>query len=333
MTTYSQVPPAVAEERVGPDANAKVGGTRRRIARRGGAPLFDSSERTLMSGFERRKRSVRFTLFAINALLLIVLLVAGLGPIIWLAKSAITPTQDTLRTPMEFFPGGTAWDNLWKAWVDVKISTQFLNTIWVAVGSWLVQMLVATTGGFALAILKPAYAKVVNALIIGTLLVPSVVLLVPLYLTILNPPLIGHSLINTFWAVWLPAGASAFNVVLMSRFMGGLPSEIFEAARVDGAGPFRLFWSLALPMSKPILGVVSIFAVLAAWKDYLWPLLVLRDPAIQPLSVRLPTLQQAIELDVYLAALAISTLIPIAIFLIFQRLILRGAGLGGAIKG
>jgi len=333
MTTYSQVPPAVAEEQVGPDANAKVGGTRRRIARRGGAPLFDSSERTLISGFERRKRSVRFTLFAINALLLIVLLVAGLGPIIWLAKSAITPTQDTLRTPMEFFPGGTAWDNLWKAWVDVKISTQFLNTIWVAVGSWLVQMLVATTGGFALAILKPAYAKVVNALIIGTLLVPSVVLLVPLYLTILNPPLIGHSLINTFWAVWLPAGASAFNVVLMSRFMGGLPSEIFEAARVDGAGPFRLFWSLALPMSKPILGVVSIFAVLAAWKDYLWPLLVLRDPAIQPLSVRLPTLQQAIELDVYLAALAISTLIPIAIFLIFQRLILRGAGLGGAIKG
>jgi len=333
MTAYSQVPPAVAGEPVGPGSNAKLGGARRRIARRGGAPLFDSSERTLISGFERRKRSVRFTLFAINALLLIVLLVAGLGPIIWLAKSAITPTQDTLRTPMEFFPGGTAWDNLWKAWVDVKISTQFLNTIWVAVGSWLVQMLVATTGGFALAILKPAYAKVVNALIIGTLLVPSVVLLVPLYLTILNPPLIGHSLINTFWAVWLPAGASAFNVVLMSRFMSGLPSEIFEAARVDGAGPFRLFWSLALPMSKPILGVVSIFAVLAAWKDYLWPLLVLRDPAIQPLSVRLPTLQQAIELDVYLAALAISTLIPIAIFLIFQRLILRGAGLGGAIKG
>jgi multiple sugar transport system permease protein len=160
-----------------------------------------------------------------------------------------------------------------------------------------------------------------------------VVLLVPLYLTVLNPPLIGHSLINTFWAVWLPAGASAFNVVLMTRFMRGLPAEVFEAARVDGAGAFRLFWSLALPMSKPILGVVSIFAVLAAWKDYLWPLLVLRDPAIQPLSVRLPTLQQAIELDVYLAALAISTLIPIAIFLLFQRLILRGAGLGGAVKG
>lgn len=333
MTTTSQAPLSPGLKPASAGADARPGVNRRRVARRGGAPLFDSTERSLISSFERRKPSVRTTLLVINAVLLIVLAVAGLGPIVWLAKSAITPTQDTLRTPMEFFPGGTAWDNLWKAWVDVKISTQFLNTIWVAAGSWLVQMLVATTGGFALAILKPKYAKVLSGLIIGTLLVPSVVLLVPLYLTVLNPPLIGHSLINTFWAVWLPAGASAFNLVLMSRFMGSLPSEIFEAARVDGAGPFRLFWSLALPMSKPILGVVSIFAVIAAWKDYLWPLLVLRNPAMQPLSVRLPTLQQAIQLDVYLAALAISTLIPIAIFLIFQRLILRGAGLGGAIKG
>ncbi len=133
--------------------------------------------------------------------------------------------------------------------------------------------------------------------------------------------------------MWLRAGASAFNLVLISRFMGSLPSEIFEAARVDGAGPFRLLWSLALPMSKPILGVVSIFAVIAAWKDYRWPQLVLRDPAMQPLAVRFPTLQQGIELYVYLAALAVSTLIPIAIFLIIQRLILHGVGLGGVVEG
>ena len=85
-------------------------------------------------------------------------------------------------------------------------------------------------------------------------------------------------LINTFWAVWLPAGASAFNVVLVKRFFDNLPREIFEAARVDGAGPFRLFWSIVLPMSRPILGVVSVFAVIATWKDYLWPLLVLPQP-------------------------------------------------------
>jgi multiple sugar transport system permease protein len=91
--------------------------------------------------------------------------------------------------------------------------------------------------------------------------------------------------------------------------------------------------SIVLPMSKPILGVVSVFAVLAAWKDFLWPLLVLPDPVHQPLSVRLPALASYIELDVFLAALAISTAIPIVLFLVFQRMFLRGAGLSGAIKG
>ena len=86
-------------------------------------------------------------------------------------------------------------------------------------------------------------------------------------------------------------------------------------------------------MSKPVFGVVSIFAIVASWRDYLWPLLVLPDPNVQPLSVRLPTLQRAIELDVFLAALAIATLIPIAIFLLLQRVFLRGNALGGAIKG
>ena len=86
-------------------------------------------------------------------------------------------------------------------------------------------------------------------------------------------------------------------------------------------------------MSRPIIGVVSVFAVIATWKDYLWPLLVLRDPDIQPLSVRLPTLQPTTELNIFLAALAITTLIPIALFLLFQRMFLSGGGLGGAIKG
>jgi len=156
---------------------------------------------------------------------------------------------------------------------------------------------------------------------------------VPLYLTIVRPPLIGVSLLNNYWAVWLPAAANAFNILLVKRFFDNLPHEVFEAARTDGAGPFRLFWSIVLPMSRPILGVLSVFAIIASWKDFLWPLLVLPNPAIQPLSVRLPTIQQSTELDVFLAALAISTIIPIILFLAFQRVFLKSAGLGGAVKG
>jgi multiple sugar transport system permease protein len=89
---------------------------------------------------------------------------------------------------------------------------------------------------------------------------------------------------------------------------------------------------VVLPMSRPVLGVVSVFAVLAAWKDFVWPLVVLPDPAKQPLSVRLPRLAGVTELDVMMAALLISCALPIAFFLVFQRLFLRG-GLEGAVKG
>ena len=119
----------------------------------------------------------------------------------------------------------------------------------------------------------------------------------------------------------------------MTRFFDSLPREVFEAARVDGAGSFRLFWSIVLPMSRPILGVVSVFAIIATWKDFLWPMLVLKDSDQQPLSVRLPAIAAQTDLGVFIASLAIATLIPIVFFLVFQRMFLSSAGLGGAVKG
>jgi multiple sugar transport system permease protein len=287
----------------------------------------------LVSTFDWRRPRVKWGFGAAQFLLLVGLIVIGLGPLIWLAKSAITPTPDTITHPMALFPHGTAWSNLRQAWTDVEVSRYFWNTVVLAFGSWASQIIVATTAGFALSVLRPRYAKFLTGLVLTTLFVPAVVLLVPLYVEIVHPPLIHHSFIDSYWAVWLPAGASAFNVVLMKRFFDNLPHEIFEAARVDGVGGFRLFFSIVLPMSRPILGVVSVFAVLASWRDFLWPLLVLTNPDGQPLSVRLPTIQAQTPLGVFLAALFIASLVPIVGFLIFQRSFLRGGGLGGAIKG
>jgi multiple sugar transport system permease protein len=293
----------------------------------------ENQERALVAPSEWRRPSVRVGLGGLQVLLLVALVVAGLGPILWLAKSAVTPTQDTLQQPMALFPHGFAWSNLSEAWSTVQVGLYFRNTVVLALGSWLVQIIVASTGGYALSILRPRYGKVVMALLLTTLFVPVVVLLVPLYILVVHPPFIHHSFIDSYWAIWLPAGASAFNVVLVKRFFDNLPREIFEAARVDGAGPLRLFWSVVLPMSRPILGVVSVFAVLASWRDFLWPLLVLTNPDEQPLSVRLPTIEAQTELGVFLAALLIATLVPFAAFLLFQRAFLRGNGIGGALKG
>ena len=288
---------------------------------------------SLITPHDWRRRRVRWALGSIEALLLVGLLVFGLGPILWLAKAAITPTNDTLTHPLGLFPNGAAWGNLEEAWSTVHVGRYFWNTVVLAFGSWLVQIVVATTGGFALAVLRPRYAPLIKGLLLATLFVPAVVLLVPLYVTIVDPPLVDHSFIDSYWAVWLPAGASAFNVILVTRFFESLPREIFEAAQIDGAGPWQLFTKIVLPLSKPILGVVSVFAILASWKDFLWPLLVLTNPEIQPLSVRLPSIQAQTELGVFLAAMLIACIVPIAGFLLFQRSFLRGTGLGGALKG
>jgi multiple sugar transport system permease protein len=290
------------------------------------------SDRGILSSFDRRKRSVRNTMRGVHVFLFGGLVLAGLGPIIWLAKAAVTSTQDTISTPLALWPNGIDWANLSQAWVDVEVGKYFVNTIVLALGAWFVSLLIATTGGYVLSVLKPRYAPILNGAVLATLFIPSVVLLVPLYLTIVRP-LVGESLLNNYLAVWLPAAANAFNILLVKRFFDSLPREVFEAARTDGAGPFRVFWSIVLPMSRPILGVVSVFAIIASLKDYLWPSLVLPDPAVQPLGVRLPAIQSQVELDVFLAALAISTIIPIVLFLAFQRVFLRSAGLGGAVKG
>ena len=305
----------------------------RRRGRIAHAGSMSSAERSILSAADWRQRRIRWTIRGLHVVVLVFLLVIGLGPLLWMLKSSITSTQDTLRYPMALWPNGFDLSQFLTAWNRVHIDRYLGNTLVIAVGSWVVQIVVATTAGFALAVLRPRFARLLSGLVIATLFVPPIVLLVPLYLTVLDIPILHWRLVDSFWAVWLPAGASALNIILVQRFFANLPREIFEAARVDGAGPFRLFWSVVLPMSRPILGVVSVFAVIATWKDYLWPLLVLRDPDIQPLSVRLPILAPTTDLGVFIAALTISSIIPIVLFLVFQRLFLQGGGLGGAIKG
>jgi multiple sugar transport system permease protein len=300
---------------------------------RGTGARGGSSDRTIVSSADWRQRDVRWTVRLLQGLVLLFLLVVGLGPILWMLKSSITPTLDTLRQPMALWPNGFDLSQFSTAWQRVHIDRYLGNTVVIAVGSWATQLTVATTAGFALSVLRPRYGRILLALTIVTLFVPPIVLLVPLYLTIVRLPIVDVSLVNDYWAIWLPAGASAFNVILTKRFFDNLPREIFEAAKVDGAGPARLFWSIVLPMSRPIIGVVSVFAVIATWKDYLWPLLVIREPDLQPLSVRLPILAPTTDLGVFIAALTISSLIPITLFLLFQRLFLRSEGVGGALKG
>jgi multiple sugar transport system permease protein len=292
-----------------------------------------SEDRGLISAADRRRPLVRWTMAGGAVAVLVLLVFAGLGPILWLAKAAVSQPNDIVARPLELLPGSPQWHNIADAWSRLRVGSALINTVWVALGNWAVSVLVATTGGYALSILRPRYAKVVNGALLITLFVPGVISLVPLYLTILDVPVVGGSLINTYWAIWLPAGASAFNVLITGRFFAQLPAELFEAAKIDGVGTFRMFTSLVLPLSGPIIGVVSMLSIIAAWREYLWPKLVLPDRTKQPLSVMLPSIRDNVQINLFMAGLLISVVLPIVIFLVFQRYFIRGAGLAGGIKG
>ncbi|MFG3706593.1 carbohydrate ABC transporter permease [Micromonospora sp. NPDC047670] len=283
--------------------------------------------RGIVSTNDRRRRAVRWPLRLVQGLLLAATLVVGLGPILWTAKAALSPTQDLLVDPLRLWPSQVQWENLTTAWTELRVGHYLLNTVVLVGGSWAVQLVVATTGAFALSVLRPRYGRIVYAGILATLFVPGTVSLVALYMTVLD-----LSMVNTPWAVWLPAGAHAFNVLIMKQFFDGLPRELYEAAQVDGAGPWRLCWRIVLPMSRPILAVVSLLAVMDAWKDFLWPMIAIADTEAQPLAVALPRLAETAEQNQVIAGMLVAIVPPVLLFLVFQRHMVRGISFTG-LKG
>lgn len=322
----------------GLDAAVQAGGARlkdRLWFRRAQAArrVAAEQERSVISAADMRSVRVRSTLMATRVIIFIGLFIVGLGPLLWLFKASLSTTQDTLRAPLAMFPSGVHWGNLATAWTVGDISQYFFNTVVMALGSLIGNLLVSISAAYVLSVLRPRWGRVLSGAIIATLFIPSVVSLVPLYLTVIRLPLVGTDLLNTYWAVWLPAAASAFNIVIIKRFFDGIPTEMVEAATIDGAGAARLLLHIVLPLSRPILAVVSLITVIGSWKEFLWPLLVLQNPQVQPLSVALPLLTNTTALSVQLAAMFLAVLFPMVLFLLFQRQFLRGVGMVGVIKG
>jgi multiple sugar transport system permease protein len=292
----------------------------------------EAPSRGVISTADRRRPFVRWSLRISHPIVLVAIAVAGLGPLLWTAKGAVSPTQELIQDPLRLWPSVVQWGNLASAWEELRLGRYLFNTVFLVGGSWFFQLLVATGGAFALSVLRPRYGRVVYYAVLATLFIPGTTSLVALYLVVLDLPLTGGSIANTPWAVWLPAGAHAFNVLIMKQFFDGLPRELHEAAQVDGAGPWRLFWQIVMPMSGPIVAVVSLLAVMSAWKEFLWPMIVISDTDAQPLSVALPRLAESAEQNQVIAGMLITIIPPLLLFLVFQRHIVRGINFTG-LKG
>jgi multiple sugar transport system permease protein len=257
---------------------------------------------------------------------------AFLFPMLWLLVGAMKSAPELARVPPTVLPNAWHPQAYVEAWQFMELAKYFLNTVIVAVGAWLLQLAVGVPAAYALSKLRPRLGNVIFALMLATLMVPAAALLVPTYMTISDVPLIHVNLVNSPTAIWLPAAASAFNIYLLKRFFDQIPDELLDAARIDGAGPITTLVRVVLPLSRPILAVVSILSLVTAWKDFLWPLLVFSDPGQQTISVALQRFAPDTPINLLLAGLVLASVPMVGAFLIFQRHILAGLTVG-SVKG
>ncbi|TCN40813.1 multiple sugar transport system permease protein [Kribbella orskensis] len=288
--------------------------------------------RSLVSPLSLRSWHGRLTYWAVLVVVVIGFTLAFVFPLYWMVTGALKSPDELAQIPPSFFPKDYDFGVYEEAWDQLQLGVFLRNTALYAGGAWLFTLAVDVTAAYALSKLRPFFGKVILGLMLATLMIPPMVLLLPTYLVAKDVPLFHWNLLNTPWAIWLPAAANGFFIFLLKRFFDSIPRELLEAAEIDGASPLRILWSIVLPVSRPILGVVSILSVVTVWKDFVWPLLVLPETDKMSISVGIASLSAQMPQNVLIAALVIASLPTILVFFVFQRSIMAGLT-AGSLKG
>jgi multiple sugar transport system permease protein len=260
---------------------------------------------------------------------LLVLALLSLAPLLWMVSVSFMPAGQASRFPPPLLPSAATLANYHELFGRSGMARNFANSLLVSVAITLGSLLVNTLAGYAFAKLRFAGRERVFQVLLAALVVPAQVAMLPLFLLMKQ-----LGLVNTYAGVVLPALASVFGIFLVRQYARSIPDELLEAARIDGAGEWRIFFSIILPMLKPVLVTLAIFTFMGSWNDFMWPLIVLTDQEHYTLPVALATLSREHIMDVELMmAGAVVTVLPVlALFLLLQRYYIQGLLLG-SVKG
>jgi alpha-1,4-digalacturonate transport system permease protein len=247
-------------------------------------------------------------------------------PVYWMFATALRPrgeifTRELLLVPTEF-----VWQNFVDGWNQLPFDIWYVNSFGITLIACVLTVAINLLAGYVFAKFKFFGRDFLFLLMISTLMVPVQVVMVPNFLLIAE-----MGLLNTWWAVILPRAAEAFGIFMVRQFMVSIPDELLEAARVDGAGEFRIFWRIVLPLSGPVIAVLTIFTFMWRWNDFAWPIVVLlrQESYTVPLGLNLFQGQFATEWS-FIMAMALLSLVPmLVVFIVFQRYFIEGvAGTG-----
>ena len=266
------------------------------------------------------------------AFLVIACLISVL-PTLWVVLSALKSTQEIYSIPATFFPKKIDVAGVAEVLKDLNITSNIICTFILSVLETLSMILVCGLGGYVFSKLRTKGMGILFMLVVWTMMVPGTMRLVPLYMTFVDFPVFHVSLLNTYIPMCLLAAANSFNVVLFKNFFDTIPKAYIEAARIDGCTSMRIFFSIILPLSLPILVVVSIFSFNSSWNSFIWPYLILTENHLNTMSIFLFKSQAANHpIDSYMIMLIFSILPPTIIFIILQKQIIGGLSIGG-VKG
>ena len=246
-------------------------------------------------------------------------------PFLWMLATAFKPQRESVTFPPTILPAEPTLQWFQTLFTELDFGRYLLNTVIVVLIGF-VGLLLMAMAGYAFAKFDFRGRTWLFFLVLATMMIPIQVTMIPTYL-ILN----GMKLTNTLVGIALPTLVSGFSIFLFRQFMSTIPTEMLEAARLDGAGEFRTFWQIVLPMSKPILAVQVVLTFISGWNSFLWPLIIASDQKLYTLSVGLALLNQqlAVNPSLQMAAASVMVVPILIVFIVFQRYVIQGFALSG----
>jgi len=278
----------------------------------------------------------RLALYAVLIITSILMIV----PFLWMVSTSLKPDYQIFEFPPTWIPQELNWGNYVNAWQKAHFSRYALNTAVYAVFATLGQVTLCSMAGYSFARLRFPGQGILFVLVLATMMIPFQMLLIPLFVILKRWPLVGGNnlfgtggtgLIDTLVGLTLPSTISAFGIFLMRQFSLTLPSELADAARMDGCNEATIFWRIMMPLMKPALTTLAIFAFQDAWNDFTWPLVITMTERTRTLQLGLQTFQNQFftEWGLLMAGTTITVLPLVVLFVIGQRYFVQGIALSG----
>jgi multiple sugar transport system permease protein len=257
---------------------------------------------------------------------LVIAAVIAVFPLVWMIAVSLMAPGEASASPPPLVPAAPTLASYRELFTRGHIARNLVNSVGLALAATALSLAFNVTAGYAFAKLRFAGRELIWKLLLGVMLIPAQVAMIPLFLLLKQ---VG--LVNSYAGVLVPSLANVFGIFLVRQYALGIPDELLEAARIDGAGEWRIFWSVVLPVLRPILVTLAIFAFLGSWNDFLWPLIVLSRTENFTLQLALNAFQGELTTQWhYLLAMTVLTLLPVTlVFAFLQRYITTGIASAG----